>query len=119
MGNPPFSARHVARSINPDTRSRRIASLEAQDQVLALRQQALEAELEQSIESSERVKGRMDRVSAVNDDTPGTDASALAAEQTQLQLRRREARADLDRVLAERRRVQEEWSQLTGLRAGR
>ena len=109
------------RSINPEARSRRIAALESQDQMLALRQQAVEGELERSTESADRVRGRLERASASPDETdaPGNEAASLASEQLQLQQRRRETRLDLERILADRRRVQEEWSQLTGLHTGR
>jgi hypothetical protein len=109
------------RSADPGLRGRRLASLEAQDQILALRQQALEAELEQSSETSRRMRDRIERVSLVPDDdsSPAGYEPGIAAEQQRLQRNVRETRAELERVVSERRRVQDEWAGLTGIRPSR
>lgn len=100
-----------------DTRSRRVASLEAQDQTLSLRQREVEIELEQIAESQHRVQGQIERESADGDAAASeVTLRELSAYRVQLLQKKAEFRQELERVLAERHRLQEDWQTLTGLR---
>jgi hypothetical protein len=100
-----------------DTRARRSAALEAQDQNLAMRQREIELELGRIAEAQHKVQNQLERLAAdPHSAEPECGLQDLLATRTQLLQKKAEMRQELEGVVADRQRVQEDWLALTGLR---
>src|SRR5690242_550861 len=109
-------ANTVDRAGAPDTRARRLAALEAQEDALSRKQHGIESELERASESSRRLHDRLEVMTVAGDSSLENLRRDMELERTQIAENVRQLRLELESVAAERRRVQEEAAMITAVR---
>jgi hypothetical protein len=98
-----------------ESRLRRLASLEAQDRELAVRETELNSQFDHTAEARRQVQSLLEVEPGDTDAQPARPE--LTAQRSQLIEKQRELRQDLDRVVSERHRLHDEWAAATAGRS--